>query len=260
VSEPQPLSLVHHARTRGDDVALVVDGESHTYRDLSPLVRESAAQMVPGPHPLAVVAEPTLQALLFVYACLDLKKPMALVHPRAPQSWRDAFVLSTGADALFDGALQRLIPRIALAPRSEPAQALIQTSGSTGEPKTVALTQKSLLFAARAANTHLPLDSSCRWALTLPFSHVGGLSILLRCLIAGAAPTVTGQLLSDETARQYERLGITHVSLVPTQRRRSARSGRPAGPRAKGRIPRTRYLRIVGDGVANQHAVHRASR
>jgi o-succinylbenzoate---CoA ligase len=90
---------------------------------------------------------------------------------------------------------------------------VIFTSGSSGVPKAALHTFGNHFFSARGSNANIALAPGDRWLHSLPLYHVGGLSIVFRCLLAGATvvlpePRAT---LDDSIA------GVTHVSLVPTQ-------------------------------------------
>ncbi len=80
---------------------------------------------------------------------------------------------------------------------------LLFTSGSTGTPKIAVLSLKSLLTSAKYS---VPLSSEDRWLLSLPLYHVGGIGIMLRCILAKAA------IVLDQAHPE-----ITHLSYVPTQ-------------------------------------------
>lgn len=90
----------------------------------------------------------------------------------------------------------------------------LQTSGSTGEPKTVLHTTASLVASARTTNDFL--GEPGQWLLTLPTHHIAGFQVLLRSVLAGIAPEV---LPGPFRARTFaERAGSQrYVSLVPTQ-------------------------------------------
>lgn len=79
------------------------------------------------------------------------------------------------------------------------------TSGSTGRPKIACLSMRNLLCSAEAAVSALDLRPEDMWLLSLPLFHVGGIGILMRCILARAAIA-----LNDHAA-------ITHLSYVPTQ-------------------------------------------
>jgi len=98
---------------------------------------------------------------------------------------------------------------------------LLSTSGSTGAPKRVELSRAAWLAHAAAANAHLGLRADDRWLVTLPLAHPGGLSIVVRCHVAGAS-VVQGEvpkLGAPFAAFIRTRLdaGITRLSLVPAQ-------------------------------------------
>jgi O-succinylbenzoic acid--CoA ligase len=74
------------------------------------------------------------------------------------------------------------------------------------------------LYSAKGSNANLPLHSGDRWLLSLPLYHVGGLAILVRCALAGAAVAVPDQDAS--LSATLDATGATHASLVATQLRR----------------------------------------
>ncbi len=97
---------------------------------------------------------------------------------------------------------------------------VLQTSGSTGLPREVALSADALVASARA--THERLGGDGQWLLALPPTHVAGLQVVLRSVVAGT-PLVTADLDSpfspagfaaDAARMDGER---RYVSLVPTQ-------------------------------------------
>ncbi len=95
---------------------------------------------------------------------------------------------------------------------------VIFTSGSTGEPKAAIHTVGNHYYSALGANANVSLSLDDRWLLSLPLYHVGGISILFRCLLAGATIALPEPGVS--LANSIPELGITHVSLVATQLQR----------------------------------------
>lgn len=98
---------------------------------------------------------------------------------------------------------------------------VVPTSGSTGEPKGVLLTAGSLRASAAATAEHL--GGHGQWLLAIPATHIGGLQVLVRSLLAGTEPV---RLDGSTTVESFEaataRLTGTrrYVSLVPTQLQR----------------------------------------
>jgi len=92
------------------------------------------------------------------------------------------------------------------------------TSGSTGAPKGVVLTQSALFWnALNSAHMH-DLTSADRILTTLPLFHVGGLNILtLPAFHAGASVTLHEQFDPLAAIEAIERERITLTVLVPTQ-------------------------------------------
>ena len=95
---------------------------------------------------------------------------------------------------------------------------LCYTSGSTGAPKGVVLTQSALFWnALNSAHMH-DLTSADRILTTLPLFHVGGLNILtLPALHAGATVTLHAQFEPLAAIEAIERERITLTVLVPAQ-------------------------------------------
>mgnify|MGYP000107804876 FL=1 len=63
---------------------------------------------------------------------------------------------------------------------------LIQTSGTSGKPKTVALSADAL--RASAASAHERLGGPGQWLLALPLTYIAGMSVLVRSIESGTEP------------------------------------------------------------------------
>jgi o-succinylbenzoate---CoA ligase len=92
---------------------------------------------------------------------------------------------------------------------------IVFTSGSTGTPKAALHTFGNHHYNALGSNGNIVLRPEDRWLHSLPLYHVGGISILFRCLLAGATITLPGQ--EAPIGESIADLGATHVSLVSTQ-------------------------------------------
>lgn len=95
---------------------------------------------------------------------------------------------------------------------------LFETSGSSGNPKWVALSKQALLASATAVNAHLRVTQESCWGLALPLNHVGGFGVAARSFQAGCRMEVFGRKWEPAAFREWlEEAGVTHTSLVPTQ-------------------------------------------
>jgi O-succinylbenzoic acid--CoA ligase len=99
---------------------------------------------------------------------------------------------------------------------SEQETTIVFTSGSSGKPKGVVLTYGNHYFNALGSNENIRLQPGDCWLLSLPLYHVGGLSILYRCMLAGAAVRLVDRFDVDTSNALIDSGLVTHISLVPT--------------------------------------------
>ncbi|MCB9072806.1 MAG: AMP-binding protein [Bdellovibrionaceae bacterium] len=86
--------------------------------------------------------------------------------------------------------------------------------------KMVALSKESFLIAARGVSAVFPLSSQDIYLNVLPLFHVGGLSILARCLLTGChydSLLVDTKWNVENFVKEVRKRFITVTSLVPTQ-------------------------------------------
>lgn len=114
---------------------------------------------------------------------------------------------------------------------TEQSATIIFTSGSLGTPKAVLHSYGNHYYNAKGSNQNIRLGPGDRWLLALPLYHVGGLSILFRCILNGAAVVVPGK--DEKFQESLNRYSITHLSLVPTQLYRLLREERTNEVRAE---------------------------
>jgi O-succinylbenzoic acid--CoA ligase len=100
---------------------------------------------------------------------------------------------------------------------------IVFTSGSLGNPKAVLHSYGNHYYNAQGSNRNIRLEPGDRWLLALPLYHVGGLSILFRCLLSGATVVIPEK--SEELLESLDRHSVSHLSLVPTQLYRLMRQG-----------------------------------
>ncbi len=85
---------------------------------------------------------------------------------------------------------------------------VIPTSGSTGEPKDVALSAEALRTSARAAHHFLGASHGEKWSLLLPITHIAGVNVLVRAIELGTTP-------------QDMKSPTEYTAIVPTQLHRA---------------------------------------
>jgi o-succinylbenzoate---CoA ligase len=179
-------------------------------------------------HAVLLPAEQQAGRLLeLLAAALDGTGPALLpVDPRLPPG-QVAGLLA----ALRPHTLETLDGTKRLDPGDCPALAagtavVIATSGSTGLPKGAELTAAALRASARASLGRLGARPGQPWLSCLPPSHISGLQVFVRSLLAGSVPVIAGRLDAATAAAA----GGHYVSLVPAQLRQLL--DEPGGPAA----------------------------
>jgi o-succinylbenzoate---CoA ligase len=171
-------------------LALIGGGVALTYGDLAAHVRAA-----PSPD-ARLVAHPTLDAILALHTLIARRVPALLLHPRLT-----AGDTPPPAAAVPDGTL-----------------AVVYTSGTTGRARGAILSRAAFAAAAELSARNLGWRDDDRWLLALPFAHIGGLSILVRALLAGRTVVLGGP---EVVARDR----VTLMSLVPAQAARLLEAG-----------------------------------
>src|SRR4051812_17989057 len=94
---------------------------------------------------------------------------------------------------------------------------VVFTSGTAGAARPVTLTYANWLWSALGSAVALGCPRDERWLCALPLTHVGGLSILLRSVIAQTTAIVHERFETERVLAELRRPdGPTVVSLVPT--------------------------------------------
>lgn len=97
--------------------------------------------------------------------------------------------------------------------RCEPAAGVVlQTSGSSGEPRLIDISIEAMRASAELGALVIPFGDGDVWHASLAPSHVGGVMILMRARFLGGSVRFGAQ---PRAWRDLE--GATHVSLVATQ-------------------------------------------
>ncbi len=191
---------------------------------------------------VALVGESRPGAAVLVYALAGLGVPMVMIHPRSTAQERRRVMAATATEILLeapdvealveDGGAGDASAEDGSATRdgvsrprtfdAERPLAIVQTSGTGGRPKGVVLSRRAFVAAAAASAANLGWRDDDRWLLSLPIAHVGGLSILTRCLIARRTAVLEPwrRFEASRAVRVIEERRVTLISLVPTMLQR----------------------------------------
>lgn len=219
------LSLLAAAAEAPERTALVTGGESLTYAELADRVRRRLAALAAiDVSRVALVGRSDLPTLLTLYGLFELGREVLLLHPRATDLERQRLIAGCGAGALVDPGTLAEGPAVD-PPRPEDdgrCLAIVPTSGTSGLAKGVVLSRRAFVASAEASEQNLGWRDGDRWLLSLPVAHVGGLSILTRCLAARRTVVVhpLESFAAEEVVAVVERFGVTILSVVPTMLKR----------------------------------------
>ena len=184
--------------------------------EASPVMQIAGLQS--GDH-VAWCSKNDLDGFLTFWALQQLGCVACPISHRFPLAQRNEIVQRLDAKWLPDLFAEKSTERANLSYATDGQATMILSSGSTGIPKAVVHTMAAHIASATGAAINVPLQPGDRWLWSLPLFHVSGLSILVRCAVAGA----TVVCLPDGSALDgdvLDRLEVTHLSVVTTQLRR----------------------------------------
>jgi O-succinylbenzoic acid--CoA ligase len=220
---------VHRAAAESPDrEALVVAGEPVSYAALAAEVARTVAWLrqrgVDGSTPrAAMVGESSKASLVLLLALFDTGVPVLLLHPRSPGAERRRQLAETATGLFLEPPEPGSLPedqRAVEVQDVDPGRplAIVRTSGSAGRPNWVVLSRRAFAAAAAASAANLGWRDDDRWLLSLPVAHVGGLSILTRCLLARRAVVLepVRRFAAAAVAETIAARRVTLASLVPT--------------------------------------------
>lgn len=256
------LSVFAAVRAAWQEPAVVWPGGAWSWAELG---RRVTAEMLAlqrlglgrpgGPPRVRLTARATVDFVVRFWALAQLGVTAVLLHPRWMGAERAAVA---GCDPVAwdlddvpvsqrGGRIVPLAPGVRIPP--ERPLAIVFTSGSAAGPKGVVLSRQAFVASARASAARLGWRDDDRWLLSLPPAHVGGLSILTRCLLA-RRPVVLGEGLDPAaTVALMREAGVTIASVVAPQLQRLIEAAPPP--------PALRAV-LVGGGPCPEPLLRRA--
>ena len=203
--------------------AIFEEGKPITYGQLGQRVERRAADL--AARGVGVGSRVTLRATCEVetvvtfFALLELGATFVPIHPRLTEAEEQTLIDDVVPDVGLSGPLvERLSTNRSHrhATDLELPAAIVYTSGTTGRPKGAVLSRGAFVASARASEANLGWYSNDRWLVCMPLAHVGGLSILTRCLLARRAICLERRFDPDAVLRAIRRDAVTQMSVVPT--------------------------------------------
>lgn len=246
MGEAMPEWLGRRARLSPERPALLGSGACIRYRELDEWVGRMAAALVqaglgPGER-VAVLLESTPRGAALVHALVRAGAVLVALHPRERAAETRFKVVESGASAVVFAPRHEELARAAagavpvlaladlaaaeLAPRpprlvglAEPL-AVVFTSGTTARPRGAVLSAGNFWWNAVTSGLGLGVVPGDVWLNVMPLAHVGGLSILMRAVIDGAAVLLAPAFDPEAVNRAIDQDGVTLMSVVPEMLRR----------------------------------------
>ncbi|MET0511987.1 MAG: AMP-binding protein [Thermoleophilaceae bacterium] len=206
------------ARARPGHAALVAEGRTLTYAELNKHATGLARRLAVSPGDRVPAALPPGLAFCELLHALP-RRGAALIplDPRGPAA--PALPLGPPSDVEL---LETVDP--------EAVHTVIQTSGTTGEPKAVELSYANHAASAAASAGALGVDPADRWLCPVPLHHVAGLNVLIRCVIHRTTAVVHERFDVERVKSTLEAGEVTLASLVPTMLARLRDAGLKRAP------------------------------
>ncbi len=210
-------------------IAIETPAASLSYRELASRSRAAARELGVKPRErVAIALAPGVEFAVALHACFAagaVAVPIDLREPR--ERWPAAAVT-------IDQPLAQSGPETGpVALDLDDVAAVIRTSGSTGAPREVPLTFGNFVWSALGSAVALGLDPRERWLCTLPLSHVGGLSILVRSWLYQTTALVHERFEARAAIAALMEREVTLVSVVPTTLARLLDAGLEHPPRLR---------------------------
>jgi len=223
--EPQALQRRRHfARLLeqfGDATALILnDGQHISYHTLAQLADHFAQNFVRydvWPHQIcALQCRNNLTSVVAYLSCLRHQRPLLLLDPALPPAQLDELIKRLEIAALINeqGEMTR-VSTSAFRARTDLAL-LLSTSGSTGSPKSVMLSQVNLQANALSISQYLPMLATDTAITSLPLHYSYGLSVLNSHLLLGAKIVLTDySVMNKEFWQLVNQQQVTSLAGVP---------------------------------------------
>jgi long-chain acyl-CoA synthetase len=231
IAGEQPISyseLVRRAQSAGAHIAQQAAGESvgiflPNSLDFAPYFLGAlwAGKTVAV---LPTLAPAPLLKFMFAEARLTTIFTSADLAPKLAEAGVTHAVLDAGYPTMSDFSPQ---------PRNHEAAVLLYTSGTTGRPKTVALSEHNIISNAEGCRRATGFDDRQVMLAILPLFHAYGLTVtILLPLMSGSTVVISERFVPRTVLTTIERHRVTTIVAVPSQYRVLAMDPTPCDARS----------------------------
>ncbi|MDQ1350881.1 MAG: o-succinylbenzoate---CoA ligase [Acidobacteriota bacterium] len=217
--------IAQQAEQLPDNLAVIAPGQIFTYSQLDVMVSRTVSVLeqkgIRKRTRVALVGRNSWEYIVLLTALWRIGAIAVPLNFRFPSAIINEISKRQGINYIIEECFDYIQQDAQLSDRkrmnlNNPA-VIILTSGSTAREKAVLLTYGALYYNALGSNENIKLAPGDRWLLSLPLFHVGGLGILFRCFMAGAAVVVPQENEKKALENSLITYRVTHVSLVSTQ-------------------------------------------
>ncbi len=221
------LNIFSAAAQYGDAPALIFEHHVYTFNEMARRCRPVCEQL----NRLPASATPTIcgrnhpHTVFVILAALQCQRPIAIHHQGSNNNEIIRLHhLIPGCYPAESSTVSEWIQGKAgaaeaveeIPPPPTVANIILFTSGTSTAPRGVMLSERALVASARASERNLGWRSDDCWIVNLPLAHIGGLSIVFRCLLAGKPAILHPRFREDLVFHAITSQGATMISLVPT--------------------------------------------
>lgn len=203
----------------GEQIAVIQDQQALSYTQLAQRVSDFGAQLQAiapeGRKLILLQGDNDLDTLVAYLAALQHKHALLLVDVKlGEQQLQGILEVYQPNVSIKQGQIKAINP-LSINLHQDLAL-LLSTSGSTGSPKQVALSQTNLQANAESILAYLPIKASDKTLTTLPFAYSYGLSVINSHLLAGACVVLNKEPPTSRAFWQtFEQQQIASLAGVP---------------------------------------------
>lgn len=245
--------LTAQAQAKPDGVALHWQGQEWTYVSLEKWVQRCAGTLrevfpsLPLATHVAILAPNCPEYVCLIHAFARLGWVLVPLNSRLTVAeWAWQLENSQSALLLYHASLADKVAELpltvqrccfeplttvmgeempALSPSPHPLQAIVYTSGTTGQPKGAMISFANHFYSAIASASRLGVLPNDYWLSCLPLYHVGGLAVVFRSCLYGTTIDLHAGFELEAISHSLATNPITLISLVPTMLYRLLKTG-----------------------------------